>query len=227
MRAGRLIALGYALIAPMPASAQTCDGLFDTLALARIAPSAPKTFFIKDKTQNPACPAAGDTCRRPAFLLPGDLVETGNTNGAFTCALFTGPKSLTTGFLPTAALQPLVPGPFNAAEWTGTWQRTEASLSFAVKGNRLTVTGEATFGSLDPARVKRGAVNTGEINADLPLPATSLIRFADDGATPFDKADQYTCKVEMQRSDDALYVRDNMQCGGMNVSFTGTYRRKR
>ena len=57
------------------------------------------------------------------------------------------------------------------------------------------------------------------------VPAQNMIAFADDGSTPFEKAEEGQCLVRIQRVGAWLLVEDNMQCGGSMVTFTGLYRR--
>lgn len=95
----------------------------------------------------------------------------------------------------------------------------------------LNISGNATYGALDPERVERGAVNLGEFDAIVPwgMVKDGAIAFAvgGDETLPADAAEEFDCVVEMQFSDDrqTIEVTDNMMCGGMNVTFTGTYHR--
>jgi hypothetical protein len=60
------------------------------------------------------------------------------------------------------------------------------------------------------------------------MPANGMLQFVDNGTASFDQAsaDAGDCLVRMQRIADLLVVQDNMQCGGVMVTFTGFYRRK-
>ncbi|MGH6843688.1 MAG: hypothetical protein ACRECU_02990, partial [Methylocella sp.] len=84
-----------------------------------------------------------------------------------------------------------------------------------------------TYGSLDPDRVKRGAVNIGIIEGMTSPKGAALSFTMGEGATlPVDKGDEGDCKVWMRRLGPYLLVNDNNNCGGMNVSFSGVYTRK-
>jgi hypothetical protein len=74
--------------------------------------------------------------------------------------------------------------------------------------------------------VKRGAVNIGEISAEL-QPAGDALAFTmgTDETLAFDKGDEYDCRVRLRRLVDYLLITDNGNCGGMNVRFDGVYRR--
>lgn len=95
----------------------------------------------------------------------------------------------------------------------------------------LRVLGNASYGALDPERAERGAVNVGEFDATVPWDwiEDGALGFAVgvDAILPVAEADEYDCVVEMQFSDDraTIEVSDNLMCGGMNVTFTGTYTR--
>ena len=67
--------------------------------------------------------------------------------------------------------------------------------------------------------------HTGEIAANV-IPGKDTIAFVDDGSTPFEKTDEGTCRVRMQRIGPLLMVEDNEGCGGAAVTFTGLYRRE-
>jgi len=47
----------------------------------------------------------------------------------------------------------------------------------------------------------------------------------DDGTVPASEAGQYDCVIKIQFGPDASFfdAKDNRDCGGMNVSFTGRY----
>jgi len=59
-------------------------------------------------------------------------------------------------------------------------------------------------------------------------PANGRLAFAmvGEATKPYDRGDEYDCKVKMRRFADYLLVEDNRMCGGANVRFTGAYRRK-
>ena len=223
MRRWTFLGFGAALAlsaAPAAAAEDDCFGAEFTdgprLEIARVKPGAPRVNFIRNGA---ACPSDSATCRDKSFVVPGDLVVRGRTKNSFVCADYLSGKNARSGWLPEAALEP---APLTAAtqDWRGDWKRDEASIKITLdaKGG-LNAKGEATFGALDPARVKRGAVNMGEFDGALKL-AEGQATFADK-----DVSDEFSCRVRMARAGAFLFVQDNRQCGGMNVSFTGLYRR--
>ena len=204
----------------------------NTLVLSRVIASG-RTNFVQSAEAGNGCPAAKAACAGRAFLIQGDQVVTSYTVGTFVCAEYTSPKGATTaGFLPVAALAP-VPVPSaqpKLVDWVGNWT-TGLEQTVAIKrGGRsgeLSLSGEATWGALDPERVKRGAVHIGNFDADV-APAGDALSFTvgTDGTLGYDAGDASDCKVRMRRIGPLLLVEDNGNCGGLNVSFTGTYRRK-
>jgi hypothetical protein len=105
------------------------------------------------------------------------------------------------------------------ADWIGTWQQPGGRVEITrAKSGKLHVSGEMIVpGARD--------VHTGEIDADV-VPDKDMLAFADDGSTPYDKADKAECRVRMQRVGAQLMIEDNAGCGGAGVTFTGLYRRR-
>lgn len=71
-------------------------------------------------------------------------------------------------------------------------------------------------------------MHTGEVAATAHL-AGGILAFTmgEDGRTlPYDAGNEFTCRVRMLRRGAYLLIRDNNACGGVNVSFSGFYRRK-
>ena len=201
------------------------SGFSDTpaLTIGRVKATETRVKFVRNGDEkNPSCPSAAAQCQDRAFLVPGDLVVMGGKLGDYICADYDSGKGDRGGWLPAAALEPaqLSTSP---ADWSGDWKRVEAEIKIADKGGALTAEGNATFGALDPARVKRGGVNLGEFSGPLLLQAGQAT-FAGKDLDP-KKPDDFGCRIRMARAGDFLFVQDNMQCGGMNVSFSGLYRR--
>lgn len=237
-------ALAAAMSGPVAAAEPEkpfCSGLrplgdegFRAPELRVVAPDAPaRTRFHKDGYNGEGCPAATAACAEKAFVTPGDPVIVTATVNGFGCATFTGPapKAVSTiGFLELSSLaSPSQAQP--AADWAGAWRSgPEKRITLTAAGAAFAIKGDATFGAQDPERVERGAVNIGEIEAKAsPKGAEMGFAMGDDGETlPFDaakKSDSDFCRVRMWRLGPYLVVADNGMCGGMNVTFTGVYRR--
>jgi hypothetical protein len=228
---------------PVLAEGQPCGGVPTLNAdnagaapqLAVVAPRG-RVHFVKGIEQD-GCPSASATCAMGAFVVGGDPVVVSTTAGDYACATFTGPapKALSTsGFLPRAQLgAPPPEKPVNAsAAWAGAWRSgDEQAITIKPKpGGRIAIEGEASWGSHDPDRVKRGGVNSGDIGAEVPI-VDGVAAFAIDydGTTkPFDlKRDDNSdvCRVKLWRLGPYLVASDNLSCGGRNVTFTGVYRK--
>lgn len=209
--------LGFELSATQPA------------ALARVLASAPRVWFIKGATELAECPSTAAICRRKAYLVPGDQVLTTRSQAAWTCATFFDQRGRqTTGWLASDVLGKPETKAFSAQAWAGEWKRdAEADISIKVTGpNTIELSGTATWGAGDPDRVARGAVNIGELEAtSLPTLKPLITFIPGQGVMPPAEADEFGCVVSAQRLGDFLLVEDNLRCGGMNVSFSGIYRR--
>lgn len=194
------------------------------VAVAKIIADRAAVHFVKNVSDDPACPAASDACLRQAYLVPGDLVLIGKTSGAFTCVSYQSPQnpkpSWTNGWLPASSMTPLEPWRAPArAEWIGNWSHGGGRLGIRpAPGGALAIRGEAFYAAAQN-------VHTAVIDAQA-KPIGSLLEFADHGRTPFDQADSDSCLVRMQIVEKFLVAEDNGRCGGELVSFTGFYRRK-
>ena len=198
---------------------------------ATVRPGPPRVFFVGDADVAPGCPREAAGCRGKAFVVPGDAVLLGvDVQDGFVCATFSNARGVaTTGRLPLSALveDSAVPGAA-PADWTGRWAAEEGSISItAAAGGLLKVKGDATWGAGDPDRVRRGGVHTGELDATA-APSQGVLAFTmgDDATWPYEKGDGTYCRVRMLRRGPYLVAKDNGQCGGANVSFTGLYRRR-
>jgi hypothetical protein len=200
------------------------------LALGHIATTAERVHFVKDAAAQPGCPSSGPACAERAYLVPGDRVIVTLRRPAYVCATYINAKGDDrSGWLPAEAVADDSAAPVALSDWLGTWSRAEAGITVKPgKAGTLRIEGEATYGARDPARVRRGAVNTGGIEAD-GTPAGDRLSFAigDNVTLPVDKGAEFACKVWMQRIGPWLVVDDNNSCGGMNVTFRGVYIRKR
>jgi hypothetical protein len=201
----------------------------EAMTLGHVATAADRVHFIKDAVAQPGCPNQKPACLERAYLVPGNPVIVTTRRDAFVCATYINAKGVeTAGWLPAVAVADDKAAPVATADWIGKWSRAEADITVkAGKAGALEIEGDATFGARDPARVKRGGVNVGEIAADV-MPAGDRLSFAmgEDATLPVDKGDEFTCKVWMRRVGPWLIVNDNHHCGGFNVTFSGFYTRR-
>ena len=212
--------------ASAPADDRFCGGANfsdgPTLRIGQIAADAPHVAFVRNGDLDIRCPSVEPACRDKAFLVASDLVVIGRRLDEFVCADYWTAKSERSGWLPAIALSPATVS-VNPADWSGDWKRVEAEIKISATAGKLQAEGHATYGALDPDRVKRGAVNLGEFSGPLVL-AEGQGTFTDKDVDP-NKPNSLGCRIRMARAADSLFVQDNDQCGGMNVSFTGLYRR--
>ena len=215
---------------------KACDAVdiepANAIDFARVAPGTAKVNFVKGGKAGPSCPSADEACKDRSFLVAGDLVMIQKAPGDWVCAEYTSPKDFTTaGFLPAAALVPAEPMGTRLEAWLGRWrtgQHQEIEIVRGAKPGELSASGEATWGEDDPARVKNGGVHFGEFSASA-TPHGPILELASgmDGSKPFDSNEEYLCKLRLQLYGKRLLAEDNGNCGGMNVSFYGTYTRGR
>ena len=230
MRLAALALLMLAWAGPAAAAGMTCGGAVvfgapNDLTLYRVKE---KTNFIGDAQVSSACPSADMACLRKGFVVAGDFVLGHKDAEGLVCASFVNARGVeTAGYLPAAKLDAMSMAPA-PGDWVGEWRRdAEASIRIkAAAGGLLDLAGEATFGARDPARVKRGAVNSGEIRGEA-KPRGGRIALGEDydGEKPPAGLDQSDCKARLRLMPPYLVIDDNGGCGGANVSFTGVYRR--
>lgn len=211
-----------------------CDGFGDLkdhpdLAIARVAGPAKRVYFLRNPDGRNGCPDASAACRDKAYLVLGNQVIAGPAGKDFTCVDYLGAKgSDRAGWVASSSLERLPPATVGDADWAGTWKQVEATIVVKPAGQgRLKLKGDATYGALDPDRVKRGAVNIGSFEADIAARGPTLA-FDDTtkGTVPVEQGDESDCKVWMRRLGPYLLADDNNNCGGMNVTFRGVYTRK-
>jgi len=190
------------------------------LSVAKVT-AGPRINLIKsrhdDMFKANTCPAATEACRKKSYLVPGDLVLIGKTQGNLTCVIYPSPLAdWTSGWLPNSALKPVAPMPSpQMTDWIGAWEERYAGIEIKPGGigGRLHIKGAAAF------------LGVGVIDAQV-MPAKDTISFLEDGWLPFETQCDGGCRVRMQRIGPYLLVEDNGQCGSGSASFTGLYRRK-
>jgi hypothetical protein len=240
------MALLFACAGPaLAAEDATCDpSVFaadiQAAGLAHVAKveSDGRLHFSADSRGRP-CPAVA--CSLRAYVLKGDELLTGRRLGAWRCAWFK-PRAPQSGFGSVGWLRDdaLTPVPFAASPalsaWVGRWVRDrpfglETSLNVRpAPGGRLKVKGSSLFAH-SRADVDRGAVNDGEIDdvVDVHGRLAGLLIPGPRGASRSMEPETYKfeCRFGMALLGDRLFVADDTACGGLNVSFTGVYRRER
>jgi hypothetical protein len=199
------------------------------VAPARVTTKEPRLHFVAGAGERtPGCPSAASACRLRAFVMPGDEVLVDLTDAAYVCAFFKSQGGTETrGWLPRASLELVAPAPAPARQWDGNWQRDrEARIVIKSHGDEVEVSGSAMWGSYDSERVRRGGVHVGALSGTgRPRGQTLAIGYDPDRSSFRPAQDQppEDCAAKLDLYGRYLVVEDNRGCGGLNVSFTGTY----
>jgi hypothetical protein len=170
-----------------------------------------KVHFYGDSHKR--CPA-GEGCRLQSYVVPNDEVIVSRTYGTFACSWFQPRKgSETVGWIETDRLawtevnrQPA------EREWLGEWRGWDNNyirISKAREGGALTIVGHATWATGAPNE------HSGELDYSA-KPSGDRLSFSDGDH-------ENDCRVAMQLVGKYLVVKDNVRCGGVNVSFSGIY----
>lgn len=157
------------------------------------------------------CPALGTRCERKAYTVKGDVLVTAHRRGPWICVEYPNRIGGTEGWLRADQIAdvPVSKSP-EVKDWIGQWTRdSQASLSIRAKAQTLVVDGQAIWVGANP-----GQTNDGELNGEAQPSGASLKIAGDD-----------PCEASMRLLGPYLIVADNHQCGGLNVSFSGIYRR--
>ena len=222
------VALLLLAVSAIPAAAQeeagNCTGFGRdddpaNVELRRVSSEEARLNFFDNPDQHPGCPDDNESCKLSTFLVPGDRVIVSRNEAGFGCSSFVNGRGReTTGWLPLVAMESLRPAP----NWVGQWKRDEsAQISIAPDdGDVLLVSGEATVGS-------GAATHTGEFSVHI-KGDRNRATFATDGEQQkaFKDAGEGECAVNLVQLGPYLVVKDNFNCGGANVSFTGIYIRR-
>ena len=178
----------------------------DNIRLARVGKRA--TLVLLDSGQKKGCPQAGVKCS-----LGGDAAKAGSEilfNGelpGFVCAYLPAQDGdggwVAKSDIVVTQPQPTTRPPTSA--WVGQWKYgTDTGIDIVLKGGKLDISGNDT--SADG--------NEGDFVTKA-SPKDNRIHVTDNAP----------CEVWMTLVGNYLVARDNQQCGGMNVSFTGVYTR--
>ena len=202
----------------------TCrNGFFaseqDELRLAKVvgAKDEKLVFHQDDK----GCPEGGAKCRSKAYVVAGDALIVNKVHGEWACAWYDGKKQASVGWVKVSRLQlqtnDATPG---LKQWTGKWRfYTDVGvIEIAQADGKLHVSGDALWHG---GRTADGlpVVHTGSVEGTM-TPQGSKARLVMDDAP-------YSCQVDFTLLGKYLVVRDNGNCGGVNVRFDGVYTQQR
>lgn len=169
-----------------------------------------RSYFYNDDRD---CPD-GVNCKRKSYVIAGDEVIVQREYLGYSCVWFQPKKgSETVGWLKSDTIktrQEAVKPPRN---WVGDWSHHGNEISIKESpGGKLHVYGTAIWKGLGDN------VHVGEIDY-LEMPGPSVLKVGDGD-------NEYDCRVRLRRLGRYLLVDDNLNCGGVNVSFNGVYVRK-
>lgn len=172
-----------------------------------------RAYFYDDDRD---CPNGKD-CRRKAYIIPGDEVIVAREYGDYSCVWYEPAKgSETVGWIRTDRLEKRKLKEPQRADWLGEWEDGVSSITIrpGTGGNGFHVKGDSYWqGAVE------GSIHIGEL--DYPGRLVGAVLESSSGD------DEYDCRVRMRRIGGFLLVSDNKNCGGVNVSFDGVYRRTR
>ena len=199
---------------------------------ATVKREQPRVHFLKSREEDGRCPSMEGACEKRSFVVPGDHVLAWARWGDVVCAMYTSNKGVhTVGRIWVDALDYHGSGMApTASDWSGHWVRDdEADITIRRLDDRqLEIEGAASWGGHDPVRVENGGVHVGEIALTQLRPTGYVIHFvAGSGNSPPAAETEYECIIDLKWQDGTLLVEDSQNggCGGMNVTFTGTYER--
>lgn len=172
-----------------------------------------RVYFYGD--DNDKCPETA-SCRTRSYVVSGDTVITNRKRGDYVCAWFAPTKGApTVGWLKASELElPEILSDASEKVWIGEWKYADNNITFAPAklSGTLTVKGNAFWKGLGDN------IHIGELDG---------VAKHNDGKLEYaDGNGEYDCRASMQLVTEMfLIVADNLNCGGMNVSFSGIYRK--
>lgn len=167
-----------------------------------------KVNFFDDSSE--ICPGNAN-CKTRSYVIPGDEVIVSRTYGNYACSWFQPKKGFeTVGWISLDKLR--FEENVSGANWLGNWSYAENSINIAraKTPGMVHVTGNAFWKGLGDN------IHIGEIDFLGSIKGTKM-SLGEEG--------EYECRVKMQCAGKYLVVSDNLNCGGVNVSFNGVYRK--
>jgi len=163
--------------------------------------------------EDEGCPGPDAKCRQKAYVIPGDALVVSRAFGGYVCAWFQPARGYeTVGWLRADQLElSETDASPPAARWLGEWELHSNGLTIrrGTKAGELRVEGSAVWHGIGDN------VHVGEVNASA-APDGNTLTLEDD-----------ICKLTLRLVGDFLVADDNGDCGGVNVTFDGVYRKKK
>jgi len=159
------------------------------------------------------CPNAGN-CRQKSYLIAGNQVIVSRKFGNWVCGWYQPKKGTpTVGWIFSKNLE-FVASLQSIERFAGNWKfydndieikKTKDPVGFEVKGTAFW-------------KGVGDNIHVGEIDGKAKWNEKVLLYGEDDKS-------EYACKVRLSLVGEYLIVADNLNCGGMNVTFSGVYTR--
>ncbi|WP_233967675.1 hypothetical protein [Pectobacterium polaris] len=182
------------------------------------APHGDKVHFYDDDIRD-GCPDNKAVCQSKTSLKAGDSVLVAQEKNGWSCVWHFGKKSEFVGWIQSIYLekQPIKTAGINA--WLGSWHEYGNSIKITRgKNDTLHLKGKARWHGGVSSYGER-IVHYGNISASA-IPNGNRLQWGDS-------LEEFECTGVMQLINGNLIVKDNGNCGGMNVRFNGIYRLKR
>lgn len=172
-----------------------------------------KAYFYSDEEN---CPG-GNNCREKSYVIAGDEVIVSRNYGKYTCSWFQPKKgSETVGWILSEKLEFIETNATpTIKDWIGKWNFYSDFIEIAESKTKgfLDVTGSAIWKGLGDN------VHIGELDHKA-KPSGNELKLGETDAG------EYDCKVTMRLIEKFLIASDNFNCGGVNVTFSGVYKKK-
>lgn len=157
-------------------------------------------------------------CQTKSYVIPGDEVIVSRSFGKWACGWYQPKKGWeTVGWIALDKLEFKETNPEPPInDWLGNWNYNSGSqieIGKSKTAGLLTITGSAFWKGLGDN------IHTGELE-DQSKPAGNELKIGES------ETGEYDCKVTMRLLGKYLIVTDNLQCGGLNVTFSGVYQKK-
>lgn len=183
----------------------------DRYRIARVTGTAKQKAYFNDDDRDD-CPG-GKNCASKSYIITGDELIVSREYGNWACSWYVPAKGPpTVGWIATDRIE-FAASDVTSGGWTGKWKYFDNSIDIS-KGEAgvLVVKGSAFWHGLGDN------VHIGELD-DKAAPAGNILKLGEE------EKDEYACKVTMRLVGKYLIASDNMNCGGVNVSFSGVYRK--
>ena len=172
-----------------------------------------KVYFYDDSRD---CPN-DKNCRTKSYVIPRDEVIVSRNFGKWSCVWFQPKKgSETVGWIASDKLQFIESNrTLETVDWLGKWNYAgnQIEIGKGKTADALTITGSAFW------KGSGNNIHVGELD-ESSKPAGNELKIGEN------ETGEYGCKVTMRLVGKYLIVSDNLQCGGVNVTFSGVYQKK-